>query len=86
MYEGKIHSVSKERDKAYAVEERKFKSKLLKLEKQMEADYNKKIREIKTQAAHEVAEAKRSAKQEIRDVKRKARKKMFTEEELRNID
>ena len=86
LYEGKIHSVSKERDKAYAVEERKFKSKLLKLEKQMEADYNKKIREIKTQAAHEVAEAKRSAKQEIRDVKRKARKKMFTEEELRNID
>ncbi|MDD5795607.1 MAG: hypothetical protein PUD24_01540, partial [Oscillospiraceae bacterium] len=51
LYESKIASVNKEKDKAYSVEERKFKSKLVKLEKQMNMEYNRKIKEIKAQAA-----------------------------------
>ncbi len=86
IYEGKIASVNKEKDKAYAVEERKFKSKLVKLEKQMNIDYNNKIKEIKAQAAREIAAAKKKAKEEVKLAKQKARKKMFTQEELENIE
>lgn len=86
IYEAKIASVNKEKDKAYAVEERKFKSKLVKLEKQMNLDYNNKIKEIKAQAAREIAAAKKKAKEEVKLAKQKARKKMFTQEELENIE
>lgn len=82
IYEGKISAVTKEKDKAYSVEERKFKSKLVKLEKQMNTDYNRKIKEIKSQASKEVASAKKKAKLEIKATKLKARKKMFSKEEL----
>lgn len=86
IYEAKIASVNKEKDKAYSVEERKFKSKLVKLEKQMNIDYNNKIKEIKAQAAREIAAAKKKAKEEVKLAKQKARKKMFTQEELENIE
>ncbi len=86
LYEDKIAAVMKEKDKAYEVEERKFKSKLAKLEKQMNSDYNNKIKEIRAQAAREVSAAKKKAKAEIKLVKQKARKKQFTEEELNNIE
>ena len=86
LYEYKISSVTKEKDKAYAVEERKFKSKLAKLEKQMNSDYNDKLRQIRAQAAKEIAAAKKKAKEEIKLVKQKAKKKMFTEDELMHLD
>lgn len=86
LYESKIASVNKEKDKAYSVEERKFKSKLVKLEKQMNMEYNRKIKEIKAQAAKEIAAVKKKSKEEVKLAKLKARKKMFTEEELQNLD
>lgn len=86
IYEAKIASVNKEKDKAYAVEERKFKSKLVKLEKQMNIDYNNKIKEIRAQAAKEIAAAKKKAKEEIKLAKLKAKKKLFTQEELENVE
>ncbi|MDD5795314.1 MAG: hypothetical protein PUD24_00055, partial [Oscillospiraceae bacterium] len=79
-------SVNKEKDKAYSVEERKFKSKLVKLEKQMNMEYNRKIKEIKAQAAKEIAAVKKKSKEEVKLAKLKARKKMFTKEELQNLD
>lgn len=84
-YEGRIAAAVKEKEKAYAVEERKFKAKLAKLERQMSSDYNRKVREIRAQSAKEVAAAKRKSKQDILSIKKKARAKLFTEEELRDI-
>lgn len=81
-YEKQMTAVRKEKDQAYAVEERKFDAKLAKLKKQMQAEYNDKIKAIKAQSAHEVAVAKKKAKDQVKLAKLKARKKMFTPEEL----
>lgn len=85
-YERKIAAVNKERDKAYEVEERKFKSKLAKLEKDLNADYNNKVRAVKAKAESEKAAAIKKAKEQVKLAKVKARKKMFTKEELQNLD
>lgn len=81
-YEKQMTAVRKEKDQAYAVEERKFDAKLAKLKRQMQAEYNDKIKAIKAQSATEVATAKRKAKEQVKLAKLKARKKMFTPEEL----
>lgn len=85
-YERKIAAVNKERDKAYEVEERKFKSKLAKLEKDLNADYNNKVRAVKAKAESEKAAAIKKAKEQVKLAKVKARKKMFSKEELENLD
>ena len=85
-FERKIAAVNKEKDKAYEVEERKFKSKLAKLEKDLNADYNNKVRAVKAKAESEKAAAIKKAKEQVKLAKVKARKKMFTKEELENLD
>lgn len=85
-YERKIAAVNKEKDKAYEVEERKFKSKLAKLEKDLNADYNNKVRAVKAKAEHDKAAAIKKAKEQVKLAKVKARKKMFSKEELENLD
>lgn len=85
-YESRIAAVNKEKDKAYSVEERKFKAKLAKLEKELNQEYNRKIKEIRAQAAKDVSAARKKARLEVREVKKKARAKMFTKEELQNIE
>ena len=78
--------MNKEKDKAYEVEERKFKSKLAKLEKDLNADYNNKVRAVKAKAEHDKAASIKKAKEQVKLAKVKARKKMFTKEELQNLD
>ena len=85
-FERKLAAVNKEKDKAYEVEERKFKSKLAKLEKDLNADYNNKVRAVKAKAESEKAAAIKKAKEQVKLAKVKARKKMFTKEELENLD
>lgn len=85
-FERKLAAVNKEKDKAYEVEERKFKSKLAKLEKDLNADYNNKVRAVKAKAEQDKAAAIKKAKEQVKLAKVKARKKMFTKEELENLD
>ena len=85
-FERKLAAVNKEKDKAYEVEERKFKSKLAKLEKDLNADYNNKVRAVKAKAESEKAAAIKKAKEQVKLAKVKARKKMFSKEELENLD
>ena len=85
-FERKLAAVNKEKDKAYEVEERKFKSRLAKLEKDLNADYNNKVRAVKAKAESEKAAAIKKAKEQVKLAKVKARKKMFTKEELENLD
>lgn len=65
--------------------------------KAAEKQYNAKIKELKSQQAKELAEQKRRAKEEIRlakqkakteirEIKLRAKKKLFTVEELNNLD
>ena len=85
LYEQRLASVTKEKDKAYSVEERKFTSKLQKLQRQLEHDYDKKLKQVKSECAREISAAKKRAKEEIRQIKIKARRKMFTKEEIEEI-
>ena len=41
---------------------------------------------IRTEAAKEIAAVKKKSKEEVKLAKLKARKKMFTKEELQNLD
>lgn len=85
-YESRIQTVEKDKDKAYSHEEKKFNEKLAKAEKQLNAEHNRKLKQVKSDSAAEIAQIKRKARAEIKAVKIKARKKMFTKEELENID
>lgn len=85
-FERKIAAVNKEKDKAYEVEERKFKAQLAKLEKDLNNDYNNKVKAVKAKAEQEKAAAIKKAKEQVKLVKIKARKKLFTKEELENLD
>ena len=56
------------------------------LVKQLVAQHNRELAEVKRNAKAEVRLAQKKAREEIKLIKIKARKKMFTEEELNNID
>lgn len=71
----RVESVRKEEEKRYNA-----------LVKQLKAEHNRQMAEVKRNAKEEVRLAKKKAKEEVRLVKMKARKKMFTEDELNNIE
>ena len=54
--------------------------------KQLVAQHNREMAEVKRKAKEEVRLAQKKAKEEIKLAKMKARKKMFTEDELNNIE